>query len=53
MEFYKIEKVAERYKISKSAVRNYVRKGIFPKPKKIGTSSRWSEEDLRAFEENL
>lgn len=51
--FFPIGKVAERYGISKSAVRSYVKKGIIPTPRRIGSSVRWAEEDLKAFEDNL
>ena len=51
--FYKIDDVAKRYQISKSAIKNYVKNGVMPQPKKIGGSRRWSEGQLEAFEAQL
>ena len=51
--FYKIDDVSKRYQISKSAIKNYIKNGVLPQPKKIGGSRRWSEEQLAEFEQSL
>lgn len=51
--FYKLNEIAERYQVSKSSVKNYIKNGVLPAPKKIGGSRRWSEAQLEEFEANL
>ena len=51
--FFKEKEVAERFNISRSSIKNYVRNGVMPAPKKIGGSRRWSEEQLQEFEQSL
>lgn len=51
--FMTLSEISKRYHISKTAIRNFVRSGKFPEPKRIGGCVRWSEEELKTFEENL
>lgn len=51
--FLTLSEICKKYHISKTAIRNYVRDGKFPKPKRIGGCVRWSEEQLAEFEQSL
>lgn len=53
MEFLSIKDLQARYKLSRSGINKYVQEGILPKGIKIGSSHRWSEEDIEAFEEKM
>ena len=48
-EFVSLETLAYLVDFSKSAVDDYVRKGLLPRPIMIGTQPRWSWSDVRAF----
>lgn len=41
--------VSEVLKISKSSIYNLIRKGILPKPLKVGNKSFWKQSDVLAF----
>ncbi|MEC9038776.1 hypothetical protein CF392_04920 [Tamilnaduibacter salinus] len=50
--YYNVHDIAERYGVARHTIWRWVKDGFFPRPYMLGTgTARWSEEDLRSFDE--
>lgn len=47
------EDILKILRIGKSTLYDLIKRGLFPKPLKIGSISRWKEEDVQAFLSSL
>jgi excisionase family DNA binding protein len=44
-----VKQVAERLGVGKSSVFDWAKRGVFPRQKKFGTTSRWSLAEVEAW----
>jgi len=51
--FLTLKQLAARYAVSRRTLERKIVSGDFPRPLKIGRASRWSPEDLEAYENQL
>ncbi|GAB1671737.1 helix-turn-helix transcriptional regulator [Mannheimia haemolytica] len=47
--YLNVQDVCEMLQLNRSTIYRQVKLGIFPKPTKIGKSSRWKFADIKAF----
>ncbi|HDL5578991.1 TPA: helix-turn-helix domain-containing protein [Mannheimia haemolytica] len=47
--YLNVKDVCEMLQLNRSTIYRHIKQGIFPKPTKIGKSSRWKFADIKAF----
>ena len=47
--FLTVKEVADRLGVGRSSVFDWAKRGVFPKQKKFGTTSRWSLVEVEAW----
>ena len=51
-EFLTMKDITSRYKVSKLTIRNWVRKGLFPRGIQVERTHRWSVREIEAWEKS-
>lgn len=51
--FYRAKDIANKGNFSRATVYQLVKKGLLPKPQKVGKISLWKAEDVNAFFESV